>query len=56
MTDAEILIVEEDEPGAAHLEECLENLGYTVCAALSCGHEAIETVSEKCPDLALVYQ
>ena len=54
MTDAKILIVEDDEPSAAHLEECLENLGYTVCASVSCGREAIEKVEHKRPDLALV--
>ena len=54
MTHAKILIVEDDAPSAAHLEECLENLGYTVCAAVSCGHEAIEKAEHKCPDLALV--
>ena len=54
MTDAKILIVEDDEPSAAHLEECLENLGYIVCASVSCGHEAIEKAEHKRPDLALV--
>ena len=54
MTDAKILIVEDDKPSAAHLEECLENLGYTVCASVSCGHEAIEKAADKHPDLALV--
>ncbi|MDE2808847.1 MAG: response regulator, partial [Gemmatimonadota bacterium] len=54
MTDAKILIVEDDEPSAAHLEECLENLGYTVCASVSCGHEAVEKAEHKRPDLALV--
>ncbi|MYK39836.1 MAG: PAS domain S-box protein, partial [Gemmatimonadetes bacterium] len=54
MTDAKILIVEDDEPSATHLEECLKNLGYTVCASVSCGHEAIEKAEHKRPDLALV--
>ena len=54
MTDVKILIVEDDEPSAAHLEECLENLGYTVCDSVSCGHEAIEKAEHKRPDLALV--
>ena len=52
MTNAKILIVEDDEPSAAHLEECLKNLGYTVCAAVSCGHQAIEKAADKRPDLA----
>ena len=54
MTEAKILIVQEDEPGAAHLEECLKTLGYTVCAAVSCGRPAIETAADLRPDLALV--
>ena len=54
MTDAKILIVEDDKPSTAHLEECLENLGYTVCAAVSCGHQAIEKAADLRPDLALV--
>ena len=54
MTDAKILIVEDDEPSAAHLKECLENLGYTVCDAVSCGREAIEKAADMRPDLALV--
>ena len=54
MIDAKILIVEEDEPGAAHLEECLNNLGYTVSAAVSCGRQAIEKAVELEPGLALV--
>ena len=54
MTDAKILIVEDNEPSATHLEECLKNLGYTVCASVSCGHQAIEKAEHKRPDLALV--
>ena len=54
MTDAKILIVEDDESGAAHLEECLKNLGYAVCDAVSCGREAIEKAADMRPDLALV--
>ena len=54
MTNAKILIVEDDEPSAAHLKEYLKNLGYTVCAAVSCGHQAIEKAADLRPDLALV--
>ena len=54
MTDVKILIVEKDESSAAHLAECLKDLGYSVCAAVSCGREAIEKVEHKRPDLALV--
>ena len=54
MTDAKIMIVEDDASGAAHLEECLKNLGYTVCAAVSCGRQAIERAADTHPDLTLV--
>ena len=54
MTNAKILIVENDESSAAHLAECLKDLGYAVCAAVSCGREAIEKAADACPDLALV--
>ena len=54
MTDAKIMIVEDNSSDAAHLEECLKNLGYAVCAAVSCGRQAIEKAADLCPDLALV--
>ncbi len=54
MSDAKIVIVDDDGAAAAHLEECLQNLGYRVCAAVSCGHEALETAAAARPDLALV--
>ena len=54
MANAKILIVEDDKSSAAHLEECLKNLGYAVCAAVSCGREAIEKAEHTLPDLALV--
>ena len=54
MTGAKILIVQVDEPSSAHLEESLKNLGYTVWAAVSCGHRAIEVAGDLRPDLALV--
>ena len=54
MTNARILIVDDDEDAAAHLEECLKSLGYTVCAALSSGRRALERAGAARPDLALV--
>ncbi len=54
MTDAKIMIVEDNASGVAHLEECLKNLGYTVCAAVSCGRQALEKAADTHPDLALV--
>ena len=54
LTDAKILIVDDDESGAAHLEACLKSLGYTVCAAVSSGRRALESAGAARPDLALV--
>ena len=54
LTDAKILIVVDDESGAAHLEACLKSLGYTVCAAVSSGRRALESAGAARPDLALV--
>ena len=38
----------------AHLEERLIDLGYTVCATVSSGQQAIEKAAETHPDLALI--
>ena len=39
---------------SAHLEERLIDLGYTVCATVSHGQQAIEKAAETHPDLALI--
>ncbi len=54
MTNAKILIVDDDESGAAHVEECLKSLGYTVCVPVSSGCRAMESAEATRPDLALV--
>ena len=54
MTNARILIVQQDRPDAAHLEERLEGLGYTVCATVPSGRQAIRKAEELRPDLAFV--
>ena len=54
MTNAEILIVEDDQPVAEAVAERLERFGYTVCATVSSGQQAVETAAEMRPDLALV--
>ena len=54
MPDAKIMIVEDNISDAAHLEECLKNLGYTVCAAVSCGRQAIKKAADTHPDLVLI--
>ncbi len=54
MPDAKIMIVENNASGVAHLEECLKNLEYTVCATVSCGRQAVEKAADTHPDLTLV--
>ena len=61
MGNARILIVAADEPdgaGVAHLEERLQDLGYTVCAAVSPGRRggggAVDHAARTRPDLALI--
>ena len=51
---SKILIVQSDHSAATHLEERLKNLGYTVCATLSSGQQAIEKAATMRPDLALI--
>ena len=53
MVGAKLLIVQGDS-GSAHLEERLRGLGYEVCAAVSCGRQAIEKAVAMGPDLALI--
>ena len=54
MTDAKILIIQDEHSSAKHLEECLTTLGYTVCASVSSAQQAIEKAAEMHPDLALI--
>ena len=51
---SKILIVQSDHSAATHLEERLKNLGYTVCATLASGQQAIEKAATMRPDLALI--
>ena len=53
-TNAKILIVQDDHRDAVELEECLEGLGYTVCATVASGGQAIKKTEEMRPDLALI--
>ena len=53
MTNAKILIVQ-DAHSAATLKECLEDLGHTVCGAVSTKQQAIEKAHATLPDLALI--
>ena len=53
MTNAKILIVQNDNSAAAHLEGCLQGLGYAVCGPAS-GRQAIGKAAGTRPDLALI--
>ena len=54
MTDARVLVVRSAGPDATGLEECLQGLGYHVCAVATCAVEAVEKASEMAPDAALI--
>ena len=54
MANAKILVIQDDHAGVADLEECLNGLGYTVCANVSSGQQAIETAAGMRPDVALI--
>ena len=54
MANAKILVIQDDSAGVADLEECLKGLGYTVCASVSSGQQAIEKAAGMCPDVALI--
>ena len=49
-----ILIVEHDEPAAAHLAERLQHLGYAVCGVVAGARRAIDAAAANPPDLALI--
>jgi PAS domain S-box-containing protein len=54
MSTAAILIVDGDEGDAAHVKECLDRLGHSVCGVVGCGRQAMEVAADARPDLALV--
>ena len=54
MANTKILIVENTTPFDCEIEKRLKTLGYTVCASLSCGSQAIEKIPEMLPDLVMV--
>ena len=54
MTNARILVVRSDGPGAGGLEQCLQGMGYDVCAVAASAAEAIEKAAETAPDAALI--
>ena len=54
MANPTILVVESNLSVAQEIEEQLKALGYTVCASVQRGVQAIQTISEVRPDLVLV--
>ncbi len=54
MTNARILVVGSDGPGAEGLEQCLRGLGYNVCAVAASTVEAVEKAAETAPDAGLI--
>ena len=54
MTNATILIVEDEEAAAEAVAERLRHLGYTICGVFSDGRQAVEQAADARPDLALV--
>ncbi len=51
---AEIMIVEDDKVAAMDIKAMVERLGHRVCAMVSSGEEALESLKEIRPDLILM--
>ena len=54
MTNATVLIVEDEEAVAEAVAERLRHLGYTICGVFSDGRQAVEQAAAMRPDLALI--
>ena len=54
MTQARILVVEDESIVALHIKSTLESAGYTVPALASSGEEAIQRAADTHPDLVLM--
>ena len=54
MTNANVLIVEDDQAIAENIKKRLKDLEYTVCDTVSTGAQAIEQAVELSPDIALI--
>lgn len=54
MVETPILIVEDERIVAEDIKSSLQNQGYSVCAIVSSGMEAIEKTREKKPELVLM--
>ena len=54
MTKARILVVRSDGAEAEGLEQCLQGLGYEVCAVAASAAQAVEGAAETAPDAAVI--
>lgn len=54
MTNAHVLVVEDEDIIAKDIQNRLKGLGYAVCALVSSGEEAIKEAEETHPDLVLM--
>lgn len=54
MTEARILVVEDEGIISLQVQTMLRSMGYSVCGKASSGQEAIEKASEMRPDLILM--
>ena len=54
MASTRILIVEDERPAVDGLAERLHRFGYTVCAVVTSGQQALEKAAQLHPDLALI--
>jgi PAS domain S-box-containing protein len=54
MTEARILVVEDEAVVATHISSILSALGYEVCAVVSAGEDAVRLADELNPDLVVM--
>ena len=54
MTEAKVLVVEDDGIIGRHIQKSLERLGYEVVGVFLSGEEAVEKVVALTPDLVLM--
>jgi len=54
MTEAQILVVEDESIVAEDIRRSLQNLGYEVAAVVSSGETAIQKIEQTSPDLVLM--
>jgi len=52
--EKKILIVEDEAIAAMAIEDMIEKMGYTVCASVSFGEEAVKVAFAERPDLVLM--